>query len=52
MYIWIIFFEGLITFILRFVLILCKKSNFDDTFNNVFCNRIFSYYRFLPIFKK
>ena len=28
------------------------KSYFMNTFNDVFCNRIFSYYRFLPNFQK
>ena len=28
------------------------KHTKNNTFNNVFCNRIFPYYRFLPIVKK
>ena len=28
------------------------KLNKNNTFNNLFCNRIFPYYHFLPIFGK
>ena len=29
-----------------------QEININSTFNNVFCNGISTYYRFLPIFRK
>ena len=50
--------ESRLIFLTFFYLYLENFDNYSDfsvnrdTVNNVFCNRIFAYYHFLPIFKK